>query len=339
MIPLGKVWHCRFTIDKKRHQHSTKVALKHRNRAMAVAKAIFADFSLRSKAEKPTPTLGQAFEIWERDHILRRTPAYVESVSNSGRAHLGPLKNTLLTDLTTEAVVNLINNFRSEGHKQSSANLLLTHIRTVCKWAISMDMLNAIPFNVKKIPIKQKHKKLIPTNKAKKWLEKVIELCRDKPHISMCLHLQIGLGLRGKEAREARWECLDLERNTYTPERTKGGEAWPRLVPEWIMGYLRPKAKAHGWMIPTKKDKPVCYMQVHRVFHAACEALGLKDMVPHRLRATYATWLIERGVSPQNVQIALGHKDFNTTLRYLGHNLEQIAAAQKRIAQDTGLGS
>jgi integrase len=77
---------------------------------------------------------------------------------------------------------------------------------------------------------------------------------------------------------------------------------------------------------------------VKRTFDAACKAAGIQRLVPHRLRATYATWLSEAGVPIQDIQAALGHKDIRTTAIYLGVDLGRVAAAQRRVAARTGLG-
>ncbi|MBV5333949.1 tyrosine-type recombinase/integrase, partial [bacterium] len=79
------------------------------------------------------------------------------------------------------------------------------------------------------------------------------------------------------------------------------------------MDRLRAKAKPFGWMAPTIKGRPVTPGRVRRVFEAACKAVGIPRMTPHRLRGTYATWLSENGATIQDIQAALGHKDIRTT--------------------------
>ena len=64
---------------------------------------------------------------------------------------------------------------------------------------------------------------------------------------------------------------------------------------------------------------------------------GLLPITPHRLRGTYATWLIEIGVPIQDVQRAMGHKDVRTTMRYLEAGLKTVAAAQVSFAERLGM--
>ena len=91
-------------------------------------------------------------------------------------------------------------------------------------------------------------------------------------------------------------------------------------------------------MAPTLAGKPVTPGRVRRVFDVACAAVDIPRLTPHRLRATYATWLSEEGATIQDIQAALGHKDIRTTAGYLGLDLGRIAHAQRKIAARTGLG-
>ena len=103
------------------------------------------------------------------------------------------------------------------------------------------------------------------------------------------------------------------------------------------MEQLLPIAQPHGWMVPSSKGQPIRPMRVNTVFHAACKAVGLPKMTPHRLRATYATWLSLQGVPIQDIQLALEHKDIATTALYLGADIGRIAAAQEQISRKTGI--
>ncbi|MDR2697159.1 MAG: site-specific integrase [Holophagales bacterium] len=334
LFQIGARWYCRFQIDGRQTVKTTRELKLFR--AKAVASEYYTAALLRSRGEEPCPTLAAAFGMWEQAHLLRKSPAHITSVNNIASLHLGSLKNILLKDLTTKLVEDELNTFL-QAHSHSSANLWLTCVKLVCRWAIKRGMLKNINFSVPKIKIKQRPKKLIPTHKTGAWMDEVRFLTQKAPEIAMILRLMIGLGLRGVEARGARWEWLDLERGLYTPGGTKGGAAWPRPVPTWILDELRPVAKSHGWIAPSRAGRPVTYARVKRVFDAACRSVGIPKLTPHRLRATYATWLAEEGVPIQKIKAVLEHKDIKTTELYLGVDLEGVTAAQVRIARRTGL--
>jgi len=337
MVPRGGTWHCEFQIANKRRTRTTKEPLRNTAKAERVALDIHQKALMRSRGEEPEPTLRAAFVQWVNHplHILRKSKSHLENMERCGRLHLGSLGDLLLTQVTTPKVEDELAVFL-QTHALSTGNQWLTYIRIVCRWAISRNMIRAMPFNVAESKLKRKPKPLIPTDKADEWLDEVDALTEHDPGLGMVLALEIGIGLRGGEAQRSRWEWLDLERETYTPGGTKGGDAVPRPVPSWLMDRLRAKAKPYGWMAPTLKGKPVTPGRIRRVFDAACKAVGVPRMTPHRLRATYATWLSENGATIQDIQMALEQKDIRTTAVYLGWDLGRIAEAQKRVARKTG---
>jgi integrase len=292
---------------------------------------------LRTHGIEPSATLGQAFKMWVDANKAIKSPAHVGNVARLERLHLGQLRDTPLADITTAAVEDELNRFLAKGSEPSFGDLWIKYIRLVCKWAVNRKMLDFMPFHAPKIKTKQQQRPLLPSDKTNAWLENVDFLSHKNPAIALILRLQLGLGLRGGEARRARWEWLDAERKTYTPGDTKGGKAWPRPVPDWLLSHLSPRGRTEGLIAPNRWGKPFSYTTVQKVFIEACRAVGLPKMTMHRLRATYATWLSEHGVPVQDIQLALEHKDIQTTARYLSPSIERIARGQSDIAQKIGI--
>jgi len=62
---------------------------------------------------------------------------------------------------------------------------------------------------------------------------------------------------------------------------------------------------------------PVALKNLRRAFHAAARSAGLPaGIVPHTLRHSYATHLLEQGVELRIVQILLGHGSLKSTTIY-----------------------
>jgi len=67
-----------------------------------------------------------------------------------------------------------------------------------------------------------------------------------------------------------------------------------------------------------EENKPIHVRSVQREFSLVCADLGLPGFVTlHSLRHSFATHLIEDGLSIFAIQKLLGHKNFSTTLKYL----------------------
>lgn len=74
--------------------------------------------------------------------------------------------------------------------------------------------------------------------------------------------------------------------------------------------------------------QPIHSSTVQRVFKLALNASGVhKPASPHTLRHSYATHLIEAGVSLRQLQLYLGHRSPQTTALYthLTHTSEKSA--------------
>lgn len=331
MIPVGDVWHYRFRLHGKRRQKSTNEPLRCNARAELVAQEAYEAAKLRARGDEPEPTLQELVDLWVHSHILCVSPSHVSNVERFGRLHLYGMASLRLTQINTRVVEEARLQHR-ESHAKTSANQWLTYLKMVCRWAIRRRMIRQLPFDVPELKIKRKPKRLLPSSRAEEWLEEVKALTEHEPVIALAIRLMLDLGLRGIEARAARWEWLDLERDTYTPGDTKGGEAWPRPVPKRLMSVLRSMALPFGPMLPTHKGRVVTAGRVKRVVDLACQACDIPRITPHRLRGTYATWLAEAGVPIQDIRVVLGHKDIRTTEGYLEVDLSRVRHAQDRIA-------
>lgn len=340
MVPRGGFWHCEFQISKQRHSKTTKEPIRNSDKAERVAMDYHQKALMRSRGEEPESTLREAFKQWvsHPDHVLSKSTSHLANMERCGRLHLGHLAELKLTKVTNKEIQDERGVFLKE-HSISTANQWLTYVRIVCKWAIARGMIRAMPFTLSELKVKKRPKLLIPTDKAEDWLAEVDALTEHEPSIGMVLRLMIGLGLRGSEARAARWEWLDLEREIYTVGESKSKEPRNVPIPPWILEDLKVAALPCGWMAPTMAGALVTPGRVKRVFEAACRAVDVPRLVPHRLRATFATWMSENGASIQDIQEALGHEDIRTTAVYLGVDLGRIAQAQRGAASKARLTS
>jgi len=71
--------------------------------------------------------------------------------------------------------------------------------------------------------------------------------------------------------------------------------------------------------------------RVAKAFIAHAEAVGLKDVSPHVLRHTFATWAVRRGAPIYMVGKALGQSVASTTERYAKHTPDDILAVMELV--------
>ena len=335
LFKRGEIYHYRFQVDGRRVERSTHET--RREVAEQVAAEAFRVAILRSRGEEPEPTLSGLVDQWLLAHRLIVSPAHAESVETFGRLHLQGLGSLQISQLNTKTVEAARADFLA-GHEKSSANQWFKILRLLVRWALRQRMIRQIPWEeIKPLKSQQKPRPTFPTPRTRDWLGKVVELTQEEPAIAQAVRLILGMGLRISEAVSARWEWMDLERGVYTPGDTKGREAWPRPMPEWLRQELLPVRKNFGLVAAPINGKTLKPDRVRRWIRRACRELGISYIKPHGLRSEYATLLSESGVPIQDVQYALAHKDPRTTMGYLKRDLDRVTRAQITIAARQGM--
>jgi integrase len=172
-------------------------------------------------------------------------------------------------------------------------------------------------------------------------------LLEELRHTSTNLHdqalLSLHTGLRAGEIFTLTWGHVDLAKGTLFLPETKNGES--------RTAYLTPETKvmlANRLELAKMEDghSPASLVFIDRkgnkikepsaAFSRAVDRVGLNDSIVdkrqkitfHSLRHTYASWLVEAGVSLYVVSKLLGHKSLKMTARYahVGENAERRAA-------------
>lgn len=183
-------------------------------------------------------------------------------------------------------------------------------------------------------------------------LERLVEACKREPLLENLVPFVANTGLRTSEFLALRWEHLDLKRKLMTVKAgyaygetgsTKSGKA--RTVPlnETAMAALKAQ-RAVSFMsgdlvFPDRNGEQMNKQQLRKPWKRAIKAAGIRYVTRHDLRHTFASHLVQRGVSLQVVKELLGHAELSTTLRYAHlapKNLEAAVAALDTFGNEMG---
>lgn len=122
--------------------------------------------------------------------------------------------------------------------------------------------------------------------------------------------------MRKSEILNLKWIDIDFKRNLLYLIETKNGER--RYVPindtvkrTLIKVLKRPESP---YVFCNESGKP--YANVRTSFDTALKRAGIKDFRFHDLRHTFASHLIMLGIDLRTVQVLMGHKTIEMTLRY-----------------------
>ncbi|WP_235366167.1 tyrosine-type recombinase/integrase [Caballeronia zhejiangensis] len=324
---VGKIYHCRFTIDGKRVQKSTSETNRHR--AEEAAQRIFREAALWARKGRVIPTLRELVAQWISTHQNVASASHLKGMERFARLHLFDLADMPISCLTTEAVEAARSKLLTT-HAAGAANHWTRQIRLVCNWAVRREVVPAIPFRIKMIKVQRRPRATLPVDLTAQWLAALDARASDA--VRLAVRLMLGMGLRESETATARWEWIDTVRQTYTPGMTKGREAEPLPMPAWLIDYLRPYRKPSGLIVARTDGRQYARGFTRLPIGAANHAIGISHITPHRLRGTFATLLSENGAPVQSVQRTLRHKDVRTTIGYLEVDMHRVAIAQGRMA-------
>ena len=166
------------------------------------------------------------------------------------------------------------------------------------------------------------------------------------PQLYHFARLLLLTGARKGEALNANWNNFDLHRKIWTVSLSKSGR--PRrivlnLAAVELIRELRAEAEKRGH--PLHPNAPVFfnpktrerYQSFYAAWHRARDRAGLPDVRFHDLRHTFASLLINEGVSLYEVQRLLGHHHITMTERYahllpdtLAERVERVTAEPSR---------
>lgn len=285
------------------------------------------------------PTLTATYTGWKKEMSTTATAGHLKSVDSYWRLHLQPYLGYLpLSMVSTPAVENCRKAYLDGGGTEGGANSLLVALNALFGWAIRHRHIRMKPYEVKKLRVQQKPRPILPADLTPRFLREVDRA--KNPHVRTAIRLMVGLGLREEEALTARWEWLDLRRNTYTPGQTKGREAVRLDLPEWLSDHLKKlKHKPSGLLLPSdlldeeERETPHRAGFTKKTIHRVSKALGIIGLTPHRLRATFATLHSDAGTPTPEVQRMLRHKNISTTMRYVETGRQSLIEAQRKVAE------
>lgn len=146
------------------------------------------------------------------------------------------------------------------------------------------------------------------------------------------LLLMRNTGLRIGELRSLGYDCLRMdERGRRFIKVPLGKLQSERLVPidhstlEIIERLRATDTSNRTWLVQAVPDRQTSYYRLRRELSIACAGIDTPEPVTsHQLRHTYATTLINAGMSLTGLMHLLGHRDIRMTLRYAAVTLETV---------------
>jgi integrase len=234
------------------------------------------------------------------------------------RIHVLPaLGKMALDEITAEHIVALIGCMRSNGYAVGTSNRVVMILRYMYNLAAKWKVPGITRNPTGGIELGQEaHRNRFLSREEAQRLVDAITVDENRTAANAILLLML-TGARRNEITQAKWEhVLWNERKLLVPLSKSGKPRWIALSTS-AMSLLDsiPKLAGCGHIFPspiTGRPCPSLWFPWRRIRARA----GLQDVRLHDLRHSFASFLVNEGVSLYVVQALLGHANARTTQRY-----------------------
>jgi len=234
------------------------------------------------------------------------------------RIHVLPAPGKMaLDEITAEHIIALIAAMRSNGYAVGTSNRVVMILRYMYNLAAKWKVPGVTRNPTGGIELGQvTHRNRFLTREEAQRLVDAITVDENRTAANAILLLML-TGARRNEITQAKWEhVLWNERKLLVPLSKSGKPRWIALSTS-AMSLLDsiPKLAGCDYIFPstiTGRPCPSLWFPWRRIRARA----GLQDVRLHDLRHSFASFLVNEGVSLYVVQALLGHANARTTQRY-----------------------
>lgn len=291
-------------------------------RAELTEKATDAGFSTAFAAEAPnTPLPAQLWlqhsgALWENGRHKENCHAFIHEIDEFMRLRK-------LAAYDDELIDRLVDHFRGIGNRNSTINRKLSALYRLLRKAERSGQITRLPSYVR---LRERNSR-VRFLTAEEESMMFAAIGKSNPHHELLCRFLVDTGARVGEALALKWN--DIHNNTVTFWITKSGKS--RSVPLTLRAAeALDLARAFGGSGPFST---ISYQNFKYNWNRARKENGFADdphMVPHILRHTCASRLVQAGIDLRRVQTFLGHQTIQMTLRYAHlatNDLDQCAIA------------
>jgi integrase len=274
--------------------------------------------------EKYLPFVRDTKRSWRTDETLLRKHV-LPSIGRLALDEVGPFQ-----------VTSLLQSLSAAGYSTGTTNRVLVLIRYVfnlaARWQI-LEIRNPTT-GLKTAPDRRCQRFL--TSEEAKSLRSALDHDQNRT-AAEAIRLLLLTGGRRNEILAARWENVDWENATLLVPRSKSGQARYIILSRAAVNLLKDR----------KKETPSEYIfasdatgrpstSLHFPWTRIRKRAGLMDLRLHDLRHSFASFLVNGGVSLYVVQKLLGHAHVGTTQRYAHLSDETLLQAVNVAAKGIG---
>ncbi len=198
--------------------------------------------------------------------------------------------------------------------KPNTINLCISALRTFYDYLVDEEIILRNPVNTAKLRVKIPE--TLPGFLTEREKMIVLNYFNDQPkHVRLAFMLMLSAGLRIGECASLQPRDIFVQDSAFLVYVRGGKGAKERLAP---ITDRETAFEIVNWAEENKYNEILFGLAFHTLeYHARkCRLTTGIDFHPHRLRHTFATELLRKGIAIDVVQEALGHASIKTTRTY-----------------------
>ncbi len=340
----GKTFYQRYT-DKRGRERQYKLGpadvltldQARRKARLVLAQALVGDDPQQQRRElRAIPTLKE----FVRDRYLPHVKSYKRSWCTDEtvlRLHILPLLGAQPVDqIKNEEISELLRAMRDKGYASGTTNRVLILLRYIYnlgrKWRVA-GMAQNPTLGLSTAPDVQRDR-FLSAEETQRLIAAIGE--DENQTAAQAIMLLLLTGGRRNEITQAKWEYVNWERRTLLVPLSKSGKPRAIALNGPALALLRAIPRSDNpYIFPSPvngKPSASLFFPWDRIRKRA----GLADVRLHDLRHSYASFLVNQGISLYVVQGLLGHAHSRTTQRYAHLAHETLLDAAERVGDVVG---
>ena len=265
-------------------------------------------------------------EYAEYSRHRKRESTYNKDLSTikTLRGELGAVN---VREVTSVKVQALQSKWKDDGYSNKTINNRSVLLGTILKHAKELNYMNEMP-KINKFKVDSKR----PEFFTEQEMDRILSAA--KPFLQGYLKVLLYSGMRAGELKNLKLSDIDVKNRLIRVEVSKSHKF--RTIPinnilePLIAEKIKNKTEGQNYLFEINEGRPVSDFY-HR-FKKLLKSLGMKGHL-HKLRHTFASWLVQNNVPIYDVQHLLGHASVQTTQRYAHVRMDNLKKAVESLPE------
>jgi integrase len=327
LIRKKGIWHYRFMFHGKLVTGSTGCGDRESGRLYLLRVRSAMELEGIDVRRQKKVTFGECYNLWMKAKAPRVAYTTIVNFTSFWRCYWQSWMDVPLQELQPK-IDELYSTYKL-NHSPASQRGMFVKIKSILNFARERCLHN-LPFDILQIKVPKKPKVVMHEEEILTFFHHLDQIAN--LHQQVMVRSMYWLGLRRFEAYELRWDRYDERNQTYTVEG-KGGKVETLPVVEEMAEWFARLPRAGKYMCPGDgQDSIHGDKYTDHVVKQAAAAMGFTSWSHHRLRASLATTLLNKGIPLVQVSAIMRHSSPSTTAQYYyQQDLKNMRAAMERV--------